>query len=174
MDETRLQEMWDYHEIRQLLATYCHGCDRADTAMMASVYCEESWDDHGPNKADGRAFAKLILEEARTSTRVMSHQLGQSLIRVTGDVAGSETYFVATLRADIAEGDLMTQLGGRYVDRLEREAGAWKIKERLCVFDWTTAGLVEPSNLERAGFILGTRGAGDVSWTKLGLAPEPA
>lgn len=172
MEEARLQELWDHHEIRQLLATYCHGCDRTDTAMMASVYCEQSWDDHGPNKADGRAFSKLILEEARRSTRVMSHQLGQSLIRVTGDGAATETYFVATLVADTDDGPLTTQLGGRYVDALEREDGAWKIKERLCVMDWTTSGLIAPSVLESAGFIMGERGAGDVSWARLGLVAE--
>jgi len=36
--DSRFQELWDHHEIRQLLATYCHGCDRADEAEMASVY----------------------------------------------------------------------------------------------------------------------------------------
>ena len=29
-DPAKLQEMWDHHRIRQMLATYCHGCDRAD------------------------------------------------------------------------------------------------------------------------------------------------
>ena len=174
MDDAKLQEMWDHHEIRQMLAIYCHGCDRTDTAMMASVYCEESWDDHGPNKSDGRQFAKEILEQARTSTRVVSHQLGQSLIRVTGDSAAAETYFVATLISDTSDGDLMNQLGGRYVDKLEREDGAWKVKERLCVLDWATSGIVDPGRYADAGFIEGKRGADDVSWKTLGLTPEPA
>ena len=58
MDEARLQEMWDHHEIRQLLATYCHGCDRADELEMASIYCDESYDDHGEHKMDGKLFAR--------------------------------------------------------------------------------------------------------------------
>ena len=49
MDE-RLQELWDHHAIRKLLATYCHGCDRADEVLMASTYVRDSWDDHGPRK----------------------------------------------------------------------------------------------------------------------------
>lgn len=174
MDEARLQEMWDHHQIRQLLATYCHGCDRTDTAMMASVYAERSWDDHGPKKCDGREFARVILEEARRTTRVMSHQLGQSLIRVTGDSAAAETYFVATLISDTDVGESMTQLGGRYVDTLERAGGSWLVKERLCVRDWSTSGTIDPGYLKTAGFIEGVRGAQDVSWGRLGLAPEPA
>ncbi|WP_052223669.1 nuclear transport factor 2 family protein [Novosphingobium malaysiense] len=168
-DAQRLQELWDHHEIRQLLATYCHGCDRADEAEMASVYCEESWDDHGPDKCDGKRFANLILEKARRTTKVVSHLLGQSLVRITGDTAAAETYFVATLIAETADGERMTQLGGRYVDSLNRESGAWRIKERLCVRDWSSTGPIDPGYLAGAGFIEGARGVGDVSWRKLGL-----
>lgn len=180
LDRDRLQEMWDHHEIRQLLATYCHGCDRADTAEMASVYCAQSWDDHGPNKCDGREFARDILAIARETTRVVSHLLGQSLIRVKStEQAAAETYFVATLIVE-ADGvgtdgaETMTQLAGRYVDTLEREQGQWRIKERLCVRDWSSTGPIDPSYLANAGFIEGARGAGDVSWQRLGLVPEAA
>ncbi|MEW9854823.1 nuclear transport factor 2 family protein [Novosphingobium sp. M1R2S20] len=173
-DNRRLQELWDHHQIRQTLAMYCHGCDRADIAEMASVYCEESWDDHGPNKCDGRMFAKVILEQARQTTRVVSHQLGQSLIRVFGTGAAAETYFVATLISDSDEGERMTQLGGRYVDTLAREDGGWKIKERLCVRDWSSTGLIDPGYLAKSGFIEGSRGGADVSWDRLRLVPETA
>jgi len=45
-------------------------------------------------------------------------------MRTADERAGAETYFIATLFADTAEGERMTQLGGRYVDTLVREAGA--------------------------------------------------
>jgi hypothetical protein len=170
--DSRLQELWDHHEIRQLLATYCHGCDRADEAEMASVYARESWDDHGPNKTDGKQFAHLILEQARQTTKVVSHQLGQSLIRVNGEKAAAETYFIATLIAERDGAEAMTQLGGRYVDTLIRENGAWRIKERLCVRDWSSTGMIDPGYLARSGFIEGQRGSADVSWDRLGLTPE--
>ena len=172
--DERLQELWDHHEIRQMLATYCHGCDRADEAEMASVYCEESWDDHGPDKCDGKVFTQRILEKARQTTKVVSHMLGQSLIRVNGSAASAETYFVATLIADTNPGERMTQLGGRYVDTLEREQDTWRIKERLCVRDWSSTGEIDPGYLATAGFVEGRRGSADVSWEKLGLVPETA
>ncbi len=171
-DTERLQELWDHHQIRQLLAVYCHGCDRTDEAEMASVYSARSWDDHGANKCDGKAFAHLILKQARETTRVMSHQLGQSLIRVEGSRAAAETYFVATMIADTPEGEQMTQLGGRYVDTLTRDGGSWLVKERLCVRDWSSTGLIDPGYLARSGFIEGARAGEDVSWAKLGLTPD--
>ena len=172
--DPRLQELWDHHQIRQLLATYCHGCDRVDEAEMASVYARESWDDHGANKADGKQFAHLILEQARRTTKVVSHQLGQSLIRVNGEKAAAETYFVATLIAERDGAEAMTQLGGRYVDTLIREDGEWRIKERLCVRDWSSTGMIDPGYLAQSGFIEGQRGPTDVSWDRLGLTPERA
>lgn len=170
--QSRLQELWDHHRIRQLLATYCHGCDRDDLAQMASVYAEESWDDHGPNKCDGKHFSRIILDQARQSMRVVSHQLGQSLIRIDGDRAATETYFVATLVSAQDETSL-TQLGGRYVDTLERDGDEWRIKERLCVRDWSTSGTIDPGYLADSGFIEGVRDASDVSWSRLGRTPQP-
>ena len=95
--DPRLQELLDHHEIRQLLATYCHGCDRADEVEMAGTYAADSWDDHGPRKMDGRTFSIATVEESLRTTNLVSHLLGQSLIKVHDDTAGAETYFVATL-----------------------------------------------------------------------------
>ena len=40
--DSRLQTLWDHHEIRETLATYCHGCDRGDEVMMAGVYARDA------------------------------------------------------------------------------------------------------------------------------------
>jgi hypothetical protein len=167
MDE-RLQELFDHHEIRQLLATYCHGCDRGDEVEMASVYCEDSWDDHGPRKMSGRAFS---IDTTRTSAAVVSHQLGQSLIKVRGDEAGAETYFLATvIHPPDAEGRTeINQLAGRYVDVLVRENGGWLVKHRTCVREWSISHPVTRDWLAGQDFVQGRRGASDVSWNVLGL-----
>jgi hypothetical protein len=172
MDEARLQEMWDHHEIRQLLAAYCHGCDRGDEVAMAATYAAESWDDHGPRKMDGRRFSIETVEESLRTTEMVSHCLGQSLIRVRGDEAGAETYFIATVIYPAREGgpETLNQLGGRYVDTLAREDGTWKIAKRLCVREWSISQPVERDWLASAGFIETRRGPGDVSWDVLGLA----
>lgn len=170
----RLQEMWDHHEIRQLLAIYCHGCDRADEAMMAGVYAAESWDDHGSNKCDGKEFARRTINDSLGTTTLVSHQLGQSLVTVDGDRAGAETYFIATLLYPPGEDgrERINQLGGRYVDTLVREDGAWRIRQRLCVREWSHGKPVEGDWLANAGFIQSARGAADVSWETLGMAPS--
>jgi len=170
MDAAKLQEMWDHHEIRQLLARYCHGCDRADEREMASVYAEESWDDHGPRKMDGRRFAFETVEESLATTRLVSHQLGQSLIRVEGDTAGAETYFIASLIYPLKPGEAfeeLNQLGGRYVDTLERVEGQWLIKKRICIREWSISHPIEKDFLNGAGFVDTARGQVDPSYEAL-------
>ena len=176
MDE-RLQELWDHHEIRQLLATYCHGCDRLDEPLMASTYAEDSWDDHGPNKMPGKQFARRILDQARRTSTLVSHQLGQSLLHVDGDEARAETYFIATSMSppDRAGGpEVMNQLGGRYVDTLVREDGAWLIRHRVCVREWSNTQPIARDWLAGSGFVESRRGPGDVGSAALGLVGEAA
>ncbi len=182
--DAQLRELWDHHKIRQLLATYVRGCDRSDQIEMASVYCENSWDDHGRRKGDGKTYAKAAIESAAAAANVVSHQLGQSYIVVNGDSAGAETYFIATVLYPV-EGarESLNQLGGRFVDRLEREKGEWKVKKRIVVREWSYTQQISEDWLADAGFTPARRGQTDVSYEALWMEhsgvpkypmPEPA
>jgi SnoaL-like domain len=134
----QLRELLDHHEIRKLLSTYCHGCDRGDGAMMSGVYSDPSWDDHGKFKGSGQEYTDRVMRQlAEGSTRCV-HLLGQALITVTGDHAGAESYFLATIlrKGESDESEALTLLSGRYVDSLERQSGSWKIKSRVVIRDW--------------------------------------
>jgi hypothetical protein len=170
--DPRLQDVLDHHEIRQLLAAYCHGCDRGDEVEMAGTYAAESWDDHGPRKMEGRRFSIETVEESRRTTKVVSHMLGQSLIKVTGDGAGAETYFIATVIYPAREGrvETLNQLGGRYVDTLVREGGAWRIASRVCVREWSISHPLENDWLAGKGFEETRRDGDDHSYRALGTA----
>lgn len=166
--DPRLQELLDHHEIRQVLAAYCHGCDRADEVEMAGVYCEDSWEDHGHRKMSGKDLSIDTVRNALKSTRVVSHQLGQSIIKVHGDEAGVETYFIASLVAPWKDGgEVLRQIGGRYVDTMRRENGAWKIKLRLCVREWSSGHPIADDWAAKSGFIESARGQADVSYQAL-------
>lgn len=122
--DPRLQEMLDHHEIKQTLAEYCQGCDRADARHMGSVYLQNSWDDHVYIKGVGAEFASRITAAMLATTSSMFHLLGQSLVRVQGEETGAETYFFAGFLSPAGDGgEMCNQLGGRYVDRLQREDG---------------------------------------------------
>jgi len=168
--EKRLQQLLDHHEIAQTLKEYCHGCDRGDEERMASVYSEDSFDDHGVFKAPGKQFARLMMDRILTTTDSLFHMLGQSLIKVDGDAAGAETYFFAVSRNKRADGaEMCNQLGGRFVDKLRREDGRWLIKHRVVVRDWAISLQIDADWTAEAGLQDGRRSGADASFAALGL-----
>jgi hypothetical protein len=165
-----LQEVIDHHEIRKVMSVYCHGCDRGDEARMASVYLEQSWDDHGNYKGPGRQFASYVMKLQDSDATAYSHLLGQSQIRVNRDQAGAETYFIACARNQDAAGrPVVNFIGGRYVDTLERCEGEWKISKRICVRDWSISLDVVKDWLAGSDFVQGQMSGQDPSFAILGL-----
>lgn len=160
MDEI-LREMVDHHQIRKLIAEYCHGCDRRHEAQMASVYAYDSWDDHGDKKMSGQDFSRWTVATQIEHDIGVSHLVGQSLISIDGDSAAAETYFLAVLRRP---GDpvAIDQMGGRYVDELVREGSGWKIKNRIAVYDWSISHSVDEDRFGKIAFVRGTAYSQDV------------
>ena len=170
--DSRIKEMLDHYEIRKTLAEYCHACDRADANMMSSVYTgEDSFDDHGRVKAPGPEYARIMTGIIRERTDAVSHILGQSLIKVEGDTAAAETFFFALLRLPNKDGPArLNQLAGRFVDRLERIDGRWKIKARTCVRDASITLRIEEDDYADFNFKDGTRDELDPGAALLGFA----
>jgi SnoaL-like domain len=167
--DPRLQEMLDHYEIRKTLSEYCNGADRVDEVRMASVYAEDSFDDHGYHKLTGAEFGPVMAAAIAESSDSMYHLLGQSLIAVDGGTAGAETYFIAVALSTRADGVReCSQLGGRFVDKLVQEDGHWKIKNRVVVRDWTIALPIETDWDGALALTPGLRTQDDPSFAALG------
>ena len=139
MNDPRLQAFLDKQEIRDVLARYCRGIDRLDSDLIASVYHEDAYDDHGTFKGNGKEFAKSVVVGLARFERTM-HTIANCLIEVDGDTATAETYCIAYHRTKAADGPQEDFLAGvRYIDRLERrsEGGPWLIARRVVVMEWT-------------------------------------
>lgn len=168
--DPRVQALIDRAEILDVLHQYAHGCDRGDEPRMADVYHPQSFDNHGSYKGDGRAFAKRVC--GNTSEReTLSHLLGQSQIRIDGDSAGTETYFNATAARRGEDGArIIEMMGGRYIDRLERRDGQWRILHRICTCEWSMTLRVEEEWHAPGEFVQGSYDKDDPSYAVLGLA----
>lgn len=173
MDE-RLQEMLDHYEITKTLSQYCHGCDRCDEERMANVYLDDSWDDHGDVEAPGPEFARIMTARIQSTTKTLSHMLGQSQIKVDGDEAGAETYFLAAFLTTRDGVEICNQLGGRFVDKLQRVDGRWRIKHRIAMRDWSISLPVEHDYVAHSQLTEGSRSNADPSFAVLGLIHSAA
>lgn len=168
MDEQMLLELWDKQAIIEVLTTYARALDRFDEALLRSVFHPDSQHGHGfvgpssdpslPSKpGEPGDFVAYAYEVLGTHTRT-HHHLGNIFIDLEGDDAYTETYFTAyhRMRAkgdpQAAENAYDTEMdwlvGGRYIDRLQKRDGVWKISHRTGITDWMR---IEPPSSQ--GFV---------------------
>jgi hypothetical protein len=164
-----LAELSDRQEIGDVLARYCRAVDRGDLALLLSVYHPDATDDHGMYSGNGHEFARWLIAQPGRADLVTQHHLTSSTVEVDGDAARAETYFVAVHRRPgppVAVG----QFGGRYLDRLERRDGAWRISSRVVVHDWSLRETVGPEWAGLDTFARGGQAPSDPSYDLLGPA----
>jgi hypothetical protein len=169
ISEDAVQLLLDEREIRNCVMRYCHGTDRHDWAMLVDCYLPEAVDDHGGFKGSASRLAEW-LEEKASSRGAKQHYVANQLIEIDGDRAVSEAYYLCYIEfLDDVEfaGDGVTAvvIGGRYVDRLRRESGSWRIAERTAVVDWSRhLGRPLPWDSPAAGlFTTGSRDGTDAA-----------
>ena len=153
-----VQEMLDKQAIAEVMMTYCRAIDRMDEALLRSVFHPDSQHDHGfkgPSSdpaakgKDGKPgeFVGYALSVLSRMTRT-HHQLGNIFVEIQpgGTVAYTEAYFTAyhRMRArgdpkagpDAWDTEMDWWVGGRYMDRMEKRNGVWKIARRTATTDW--------------------------------------
>jgi SnoaL-like domain len=141
IDEAAVRILLDEREIRACVMRYCHGTDRQDWVTMADCYTPDAIDDHGMFSGSADQLAQWLAEKA-SMRGAKQHYVANQLIEIDGDDAVSEAYYFCYMEFvdDIefsGDGTSAVFLGGRYVDRLRRESGSWRIAKRTAVVDWT-------------------------------------
>jgi len=146
MTETPVR-LADREAIREVMARYARGVDRADWDLVRSTYHHDAYDDHGDYKGNIDGFIAFATQRTGGTTQCM-HFLGQSMIEFGGeDVAVVETHFMTAhtlgpkAQKEYAAGDgskpVQLTSYGRYADRMERRDGVWRIARRFVIFEAT-------------------------------------
>lgn len=166
--DASLQRLVDEAAIRDVLARYCRAVDRGDEALLASCYHEDALDDHGVFQGSAQEFARLLGPTMERTCDASQHFLGQSLIDVEGETARAESYVIAVHRRGSGRDVALETFGARYLDRLSRRDGDWRIDERVVVHEWARLdeGLSEPPLAARLA--QGCRGEGDLVYRTRG------
>jgi hypothetical protein len=166
-----LERLIAQQQIKDLCCRYARGSDRVDAGIFTSTF----WEDGGYGGPDGNE--PTAIDGERTSGFMgqhfsCTHHLNCNILVdfVDEDHAATEVYFQAfhLTQADLKSDALLPLIGarrfaelshvdgnvyeivvgGRYLDRVERRGGIWKIKTRRLIFDYTT---VRHSSALRAG-----------------------
>ena len=172
IDPHKLAGMLARQEIRDVLARYARGVDRADADLLRSCYFEDAIEEHGPNySGPAMEYISGAMQRLRDMGE-MAHYLCNSHIDLDGDTAWVETYVITFARMRGNGGDVDTLTGGRLCDRFERRGGDWRIAHRKITFDWNNdlpsnqawcQGLFDPS---APGFHYGRKDREDLSYQR--------
>jgi hypothetical protein len=137
-----LQLLLDERAIQRCIARYCHGTDRQDWQTVIDAYVPGALDDHGSFQGTVEEFAEWLANKS-ANRGAKQHYIANQLIEIAGDDAVCESYYLCyiefTADREFADSDEPTAvlMGGRYVDRLTRFEGDWRIAHRGVLLDWT-------------------------------------
>ena len=164
MDEGKLQYMLDRLEIQDVIHRYARGLDRHDDDVLRSVFHEDAWDNHGPWVGPREEFVAWANGPCHQHTNAHLHQITTHNCEIDGDVAHTESYCQWVHR--LKDEETVTVGGGRYIDRLERRDGEWRIVVRRLVLDFF---------FEAKGSVFGTEAQRDYpkgTWDRTDLSYE--
>lgn len=130
----RLDALLDRQDIMDCLTRFSRGMDRFDREAFLSAFHPDATIAAGPfvgGPADLYDWASGLHEQGQIATQ---HNLLNHSCEINGDTAHTETYYLFVARN---RDESLWAAGGRYVDRLERRAGEWKIAVRCNAIEWS-------------------------------------
>lgn len=133
----KLEELAAREAIRDCLARYARGIDRADLQALTSAYWPDAHDSHGAYSGPVAGFIDRVKSVWAANPRNIHHITNILIEFRDQDHAAVESYFLALQRSDGAEGiRRQVQLSGRYCDLFQRRGSEWRVLRRTVVYDW--------------------------------------
>jgi hypothetical protein len=132
--DARLERLLDEQEIRACLTRFSRGMDRFDRDIFLSAFHPDAVIAAGPFVGSPAACYDWAMPMHAAGQVSTHHNLLNMTIEIDGDIAHSETYYLFAGR-NRDESNWLA--GGRYIDRLEKRHGLWKILLRTNAIEWS-------------------------------------
>jgi len=125
----------DRTEIADLVNNWAFFRDQEKWDALSATFHKDgtislSWFD-GPHEG----FVAASRQLAARSGALLKHYVGGPHIRINGDRALSEVNVTIMVRAKTPAGEVDTTSYARFIDRIEKRDGAWKILKRTAVYE---------------------------------------
>ena len=170
-----VQRLTDRADILECIATHARGCDRHDATLLTSTYHDDGIDEHGTTTIAGPEYATWANAVHAATSQAHLHNITTHSCEIDGDEAHAESYVLVALLAN--DGKSTTVMCGRYIDRLERRDGAWKIAVRRSTVELAftaDASLLRSEFFRNQGYLKGTRDTSDLSYRRPLSVDAPA
>jgi hypothetical protein len=162
-----VQYLRDRQAILDCIASHARGHDRHDTDLITAAYHRDGWDEHGKAVNPGPAYAAWINPVHAAGSRSHLHNVTTHSCEIDGDVAHAESYVLVGLLNH--DGRTARFINGRYLDRLEKRDGTWRIAVRRSTVELmisADAALLQNPIFTDQGYSRGTRDRRDLSYVR--------
>jgi len=130
--EAKLAYLSDRQQIHDVYLRYMRGFDRNDVELLRSAFWPDVQINYGSQSNSFDEFVFRHLNQHTAGLKSWGHLITNETAEITGDVAHVETYVTALWvpKDDKSFANGATIVGGRYIDRLDRRNGNWRIAVR--------------------------------------------
>jgi ketosteroid isomerase-like protein len=157
----------DRQDILDCVNVYSRGLDRHDVEILLKAYHADAVDEHGKAINGMPEYPEWVNAMHASRTKMHNHNITTHNCEIDGDVAHAESYVLCGLALKDSND---VWLGcGRYIDRLERRDGVWKIAMRRTMMDWmftADGGVFEEAWYKAEEYPEGTRDSSDISYLR--------
>jgi hypothetical protein len=139
-NDARIQALIDRQDIADCLTRFSRGMDRFDRDIYLSAFHDDAVIAAGPFVGSAGDCWDWAIPMHRDGQVLTHHSLLNNTTDINGDTAHSETYYQFVARNHPWEkggGETVMLAGGRYIDRLERRDGVWRIALRTNIIEWS-------------------------------------
>jgi SnoaL-like domain len=150
----------DRLEILDVVNRHSRGHDRFDLALMSDCYHADGIDEHGSFAVhSGPEYGEWANQTHAAGSQMCLHNITTHTC--------AESYVIGTMLNQ--DGATCRFLNGRYIDRLERREGTWRIALRRCTVDVVLKGdssIMQTDLFRHYGMIKGSRDGADLSYDR--------
>ncbi|WP_316574318.1 nuclear transport factor 2 family protein [Nocardia canadensis] len=162
-----LRYLLDRTAILDCVANHARGCDRHDADLITGAYHPDAIDEHGKATNTGADYAQWANATHAATARVHTHNITTHTCEIDGDTAHAESYSIVVLLGNDAR--TAQFVSGRYVDRLERRDGQWRIALRRSTVEimfTADASILGSPFFASQGYPAGARDTSDLSYQR--------
>lgn len=165
--EEQMQDMADRQAIFECIKRNARGNDRFDADLTANSYHDDGLHEVGENRVPGPGYGAHANAAHGKLFDANLHNVTMHMCEIDGDVAHAESYSLGMFLDK--GGETGRVLAGRYIDRLEKRNGEWRIVLRRSTVEIALKGraaLPTGALLPGSGYLRGNRDRTDPSYER--------
>lgn len=165
--EKQLQYLLDRQAILDCVTRNSRGNDRFDAELVTSSYHADAFHELGHRRIPGPEYGDHANHAHAEICEISLHNVTMQSCDIDGDVAHAESYVIGLFADKGAE--MSRVLAGRYIDRLEKRDGEWRIALRRATMEVVMEGkAITPAgtNPIGSGYLKGNRDRTDPSYQR--------